>query len=113
MGRFTQMEKQNIPLYGNSVSIRGLPHCNSAAVKKQHTYTVDVSLTSSSETSDPNSSTKLSVGSFLDADCGTYILYRSIAEPHHFYAAPPENFDAAPAAPAPAPTLLHRKPKFF
>jgi hypothetical protein len=39
----------------------------------------------------------------------------SVAEPHHFYAAPAsgENFDAAPApaAPAPAPTLLHSKAK--
>jgi hypothetical protein len=34
----------------------------------------------------------------------------SVAEPHHFYAAPApdKNFDAAlaPAAPSPAPTLL-------
>jgi hypothetical protein len=39
----------------------------------------------------------------------------SVAEPHHFYAAPApapcKNFDAAPAAPAPAPTLLHSKAK--
>jgi hypothetical protein len=37
----------------------------------------------------------------------------SVAEPHHFYAAPApgENFDAAPAAPA--PTLLHSKAKFL
>jgi hypothetical protein len=40
----------------------------------------------------------------------------SVAEPHHFYAAPAlalapgENFDAAPA-PAPAPTLLYSKSK--
>jgi hypothetical protein len=36
----------------------------------------------------------------------------SVAEPHHFYAAPApgENFDAAPAAPA--PTLLHSKANF-
>jgi hypothetical protein len=35
---------------------------------------------------------------------------RSVAEPHHFYAAPAldENFAAAPA---PAPTLLHIKPE--
>jgi hypothetical protein len=39
----------------------------------------------------------------------------SVAEPHHFYAAPApgENFDATPAAPAPAPTLLHSKAKFL
>jgi hypothetical protein len=40
----------------------------------------------------------------------------SVAEPHHFYAAPApgKNFDAAPApaAPAPAPTLLYSKAKF-
>jgi hypothetical protein len=34
----------------------------------------------------------------------------SVAEPHHFYAAPGENFDAAPA---PAPTLLYSKAKFL
>jgi hypothetical protein len=35
----------------------------------------------------------------------------SVAEPHHFYAAPAlgKNFDAAPA---PAPTLLYSKTKF-
>jgi hypothetical protein len=41
----------------------------------------------------------------------------SVAEPHHFYAAPApgKNFDAAPAAPAPAPasTLLNSKAKFL
>jgi hypothetical protein len=41
----------------------------------------------------------------------------SVAEPHHFYAAPApapgENFDAAPAAPAPAPTLQYSKAKFL
>jgi hypothetical protein len=33
----------------------------------------------------------------------------SVAEPHHFYVAPApgENFDAVPAAPAPAFTLLY------
>jgi hypothetical protein len=39
--------------------------------------------------------------------CG---VYTSVAEPHHFYAAPApatgKNFDAAPA---PAPTLLARQ----
>jgi hypothetical protein len=37
----------------------------------------------------------------------------SVAEPHHFYAAPApsDNFDAAPAAPA--PTLLYSKAKFL
>jgi hypothetical protein len=35
-------------------------------------------------------------------------VVNSVAEPHHFEAAPApgKNFDAAPAAPAPAPTLL-------
>jgi hypothetical protein len=41
----------------------------------------------------------------------------SVAEPHHFYAAPALapgiNFDAAPAAPAPAPTLLYSKAKIL
>jgi hypothetical protein len=46
-------------------------------------------------------------------------VYISVAEPHHFYAAPApapgKNFDAAsaPAAPAPAPTLLYNKAKFL
>jgi hypothetical protein len=43
-------------------------------------------------------------------------LFYSVAEPHDFYAAPApgKNFDAAPAAsaPAPAPTLLYSKAKF-
>jgi hypothetical protein len=59
-----------------------------------------------------------------------YNILTSVAEPHHFYAAPApgENFDAAPApaapaapaptapapaAPAPAPTLLYSKAKFL
>jgi hypothetical protein len=35
--------------------------------------------------------------------------------PHHFYAAPAQgkNFDAAPAAPTPAPTRLYNKAKFL
>jgi hypothetical protein len=39
----------------------------------------------------------------------------SVAEPHQFYAAPApgENFDAATAPAAPAPTLLYSKAKFF
>jgi hypothetical protein len=39
---------------------------------------------------------------------------RSVAESHHFYAdpAPGKNLDAAPGAPALAPTLLHGKAKF-
>jgi hypothetical protein len=52
------------------------------------------------------------------------LLKASVAEPHHFYAAPaPDpapgtNFDAAPdpaapAAPAPNPTLLYSKEKFL
>jgi hypothetical protein len=39
------------------------------------------------------------------------VLCISVAEPHHFYAAPGKNFDAAPVAPAPAPTLLYAKTK--
>jgi hypothetical protein len=46
-----------------------------------------------------------------------FMLYISVAEPHHFYAAPApdKNFDGAPAAPAPAPapTLLYSKAKFL
>jgi hypothetical protein len=34
----------------------------------------------------------------------------SVPEPHHFYAAPGKNFDAAPA---PAPTLLYGKAKIL
>jgi hypothetical protein len=48
------------------------------------------------------------------------VLVASVAEPHHFYAAlapdpaPGKNFDdAAPAAPAPAPTLLYSKTNFL
>jgi hypothetical protein len=39
----------------------------------------------------------------------------SVAEPHHFYAAPApgKNFDGAPAPAAPAPTLLYSKAKFL
>jgi hypothetical protein len=46
-------------------------------------------------------------------------VINSVAEPHHFYAAPApgKNFDAAPApaapAPAPAPTLFYSKAKFL
>jgi hypothetical protein len=41
------------------------------------------------------------------------VVRNSVAELHHFYAAPApgENFDAAPAAPA--PTLLYSKAKFL
>jgi hypothetical protein len=41
---------------------------------------------------------------------GNVRLYSSVAEPHHFYAAPApsKNFDAAPA-----PTLLYTKAKFL
>jgi hypothetical protein len=48
-----------------------------------------------------------------------HCVLHSVAEPHHFYAAPApgEYFDAAPApaapAPAPAPTLLQSKAKFL
>jgi hypothetical protein len=47
------------------------------------------------------------------------MLKASVAEPHHFYAAPAPalgknfNADPAPAALAPAPTLLYSKAKFF
>jgi hypothetical protein len=49
---------------------------------------------------------------------GISVVETSVAEPHHFYAAPAlgKNFDAAPAAPAapaPAPTLLYSKTKFL
>jgi hypothetical protein len=40
-------------------------------------------------------------------------IFFSVVEPHHFSAAPGENFDVAPAAPAPAPTLLYSKAKFL
>jgi hypothetical protein len=45
----------------------------------------------------------------------SHALAGSVAESHHFYAspAPGKNFDAAPAAPAPAPTLLYSKTKFL
>jgi hypothetical protein len=41
-------------------------------------------------------------------------VHASVAEPHHFCAAPApgKNFGAAPA-PAPAPTLLYSKAKFL
>jgi hypothetical protein len=41
-----------------------------------------------------------------------YCVEISVAEPHHFYAAPApgKNFDAAPA---PAPTLQYSKEKFL
>jgi hypothetical protein len=39
------------------------------------------------------------------------ILFSSVAEQHHFYAAPFKNFDAAPAAPA--PKILYSKAKIF
>jgi hypothetical protein len=52
---------------------------------------------------------------------GNILLYSSVAEPHHFYAAPApapgKNIDAAPAlaapVPAPAPILLYSKAKFL
>jgi hypothetical protein len=39
----------------------------------------------------------------------------SVAELHHFYAAPApgRNFDTAPVVPASAPTLLYSKAKFL
>jgi hypothetical protein len=41
-----------------------------------------------------------------------FLVFCSVAEPHHFYAAPApgKNFDAAPA---PAPTLLYSKAKLL
>jgi hypothetical protein len=44
--------------------------------------------------------------------CSDTLIKTSVAEPHHFYAAPApgKNFDAAPA---PAPTLLYSKAKFL
>jgi hypothetical protein len=44
----------------------------------------------------------------------TPVGVNSVAEPHYFYAAadPGKNFDAAPAALAPAPTLVFRMAKF-
>jgi hypothetical protein len=45
------------------------------------------------------------------------MVLNSVAEPHHFYAAPApgKNFDAAPdpAFPASAPTLLYSKANFL
>jgi hypothetical protein len=40
-------------------------------------------------------------------------LKNSVAELHHFYAAPGKNFDAAPDPAAPAPTLLYSRAKFL
>jgi hypothetical protein len=40
-----------------------------------------------------------------------YTVLNSVAEPHHFYAAPGKKFYAAPAAPA--PTLLYSWAKFL
>jgi hypothetical protein len=42
------------------------------------------------------------------------MVLNSVAEPHHFYAAPApcKNFDAVPAL-APAPTLLYSKAKIL
>jgi hypothetical protein len=71
------------------------------------------------------------LGSFCSANYNEWIFFSpqsrhygyqktqnySVAEPHHFYAAPApgKHFDAAPdpAAPAPAPTLLYSKAKFL
>jgi hypothetical protein len=50
-------------------------------------------------------------------DNNKWFVYISVAEAHHFYAAPAPDtiFYAAPApaATAPAPTLLYRKAKFL
>jgi hypothetical protein len=42
-------------------------------------------------------------------------LFSSVAEPHHFYAAPApgKNFDAALAPAAPAPAPLYNRTKFL
>jgi hypothetical protein len=47
--------------------------------------------------------------------CIIFLPGASVAELHHFYAAPApgKNFDAAPAAAAPAPTLLYSKATFL
>jgi hypothetical protein len=44
---------------------------------------------------------------FLYVSVDKVIVFGSVAEPHHFYAAPApgKNFDAAPVVPAPAPAL--------
>jgi hypothetical protein len=57
-------------------------------------------------------SKKLATGA-IDNVLQSDVQQSSVAEPHHFYAAPApgENFDAAPAAPA--PTLLYSKAKFL
>jgi hypothetical protein len=44
--------------------------------------------------------------------CRKGVIY-SVVAPLHFYAAPGENFYAAPALAAPAPTLLYSKAKFL
>jgi hypothetical protein len=51
----------------------------------------------------------------MDRLRNTGLVCSSVAEPHHFYAAPApgKNFDAAPAPAAPAPTLLYIKAKFL
>jgi hypothetical protein len=43
------------------------------------------------------------------------LLLFSVAEPHHFYAAPAPGkiFDAAPSPAAPAPALFYTKAKFL
>jgi hypothetical protein len=43
------------------------------------------------------------------------MVWTSVAEPHHFYAAPApgKDFDAAPAPAVPAPTPLYGKTKFL
>jgi hypothetical protein len=45
---------------------------------------------------------------FSDNYLPLVVIWTSVAEPHHFYAAPGTNFDAAPA-----PTLLYSKAKFL
>jgi hypothetical protein len=55
-------------------------------------------------------------GSHVNMTTNNYIVI-SVAEPHHFYAAPDpapgENFDATLDPAAPAPTLLYSKAKFL
>jgi hypothetical protein len=43
----------------------------------------------------------------------TLFLYISVAEPHHFYAAPAPGINFEAAQVAPAPTLLDSKAKFL
>jgi hypothetical protein len=54
--------------------------------------------------------TEITVSSGYNRFFSTFAII-SVAEPHHFYASPGKNCDAAP--PARAPTLLYGKPRFL